>query len=214
MTKKKITEKAEKMQTRTSKLKWGNILVLVVVLGVLGYMTLYFFDDNSVDTTDDLSVYRGYTFTNIGDMWLFDYPYNGEVYSIPLRYHPTELTDIPVDKKGLNELQQKDTVYITVGKNLSSYATLGGVELAKIFGKAEYGVLQKDVRGAVPYEVANVLMITCANVSQTTGVISMELGSQNAVFYDNGCIVAVSENDKEMLRVASKIVYVTLGVMS
>tara|TARA_Y100000310_G_scaffold341805_1_gene442226 strand:+ start:1105 stop:1755 length:651 start_codon:yes stop_codon:yes gene_type:complete len=141
-----------------------------------------------------------------------------------LRNGPRELKDIPTE----GDLQEAvfryknrfSDVYITVDPQSSSKTVIAGTEIGQVLGRAESGIFKMYARGALTKEGTNTVdgtmpIISCADVTDNTGVIYLEEGAPQGVIVDDvGCIHIRGETPEEVIESADRLIYVLLGIMN
>lgn len=193
--------------------KWGNVFLvfMVVLLFVIGVKYTIF--NEPKDTTEEgikIETYNGVSFVKVVDVWIFDYTKDDIIYSIPLKHKPTDL--LLIDNPLEYDFESKDKYYISVDEDLGAESVLAGVEIAKVFGKATYGVLKKEVKSSVPYNLSGVPQVTCENATDSTGVLFMTFGDETKLEQDGNCIILQAVNDSDMMKIANKLIFVALDI--
>lgn len=138
-------------------------------------------------------------------------------HNIPLRYGPKDLEDIPVYeyiKDKFSPITTKAT-YLTLDPDLDANAVVASIEMVKVIGVAEYGVLKIPVIPAFtkPTESSN-STITCENATKEMKVIWLTLGDTTKVDYDSNCVIVQGKDSGELIRAADRFILTILGVMA
>jgi hypothetical protein len=196
------------------KIKWLNIVLLfiVIIAFVFGIKYFFFNKPNIIDSKLVVEKYGQYSFIKLNDSWIFDYKLNGEIYTIPLMYNPNQIETMPNNGVVSKDITSKDLIYITFDPGLTPRSVISGVEMAKVFGQAEYGILKKVVKSSVTYD-AKIPIITCANATEKTGVILMRLGETSSISKELGCVILTAKDETDMMKLSNKMVYIALGIM-
>lgn len=193
----------------------GVICVLGLVVGA-GYWY----------SSSEMKPYNNFPFEKDGQLWITQAQMNGQPYTLPFYYHPTDLEDIPAPK-GVEQplvragLESKNmTVFITLDPDLPSKAIVAGVEISRLTG-SKYDILNLRTHGALtrapenPDASAPRPIVTCSEASANgTMVIKMRLGQNNVISQrENGCIVLEGETPEDLKSVADRFAYMILGIM-
>lgn len=201
------------------KLKWANIVVFsIILIVVLSFIWFAFLKDNfsfGKNNKNSLNIkeYNGYVFVKQNESWFFDFEKDNNVYNIPLYYNPLEVENISSDNISFSDIYEKNLYYLTLDSSVSPKSVVAAVEVAKIFGQAEYGILKKQIKSALAYEYGAVLQITCQNATKDIGVIYLLVSNETRIKKEGDCIILSAQNEDDMMKLAVKLDYISLGII-
>lgn len=140
---------------------------------------------------------------------------NQEPYYITLRHNPKTLENISLEISNLNDKLLKDELFISMEPNATGKSVIAGTEISKIIGNhflfnvPSHGALLRDIGNNAP-------VMTCsdANSNKSVAVIEFHIGEENKIYSDGECVIAEAVTEDDLIRVADKISYVALGIMS
>ena len=64
-----------------------------------------------------------------------------------------------------------------------------------------------------PVEGNDLPVITCEDVSDSRSVILFDIGDENRIYSQEGCVIMEAVNEDELIRVADRLTLTTLGIM-
>ena len=148
-------------------------------------------------------------------------------YNIPIRTNPVELESIPVsgieDVSWLKEIKESDNydvvardVYLTFNPNMSGGdLIIAGGEIIRVLGTGAGGVYKKNVAGAFTSKLdgSSTPVKTCSDANKVTGIIILELGSNNKVYAKDDCVVIQGKSYPDLIRSSDRFLLALLGVI-
>jgi len=190
--------------------------IIILIIGTVILLSKYVFvNKNTVE-------YNHYTFEKFeGNKWMTQQLIKNQLYDIPFYNNPTQVLDIPVDPKSIDQIRGfstnlNGTVYISVDPNESSRIVLAGVEYARILGDA-YNIYNMKVKSAISGYVNDSIetpVMTCDNQSINTFVIRQTVTDKNLISVNGNCIVLESKNATESIRVADAFAFRLLNIIT
>jgi hypothetical protein len=195
--------------------------LFLVVLAVVSFLWFGYLNDIVVKLMEkeykpnpNLIEYNGYVFTKEGSLWFFDFEKDGNTYDVPVYYNPKEVESISMDENiSFSSIYSKNMYYISLDESVTPRSLLAGVEIAKVWGQAEYGILKMQVKSALAYESESSPYITCENATSNVGVIFLTLSNETKIKKEGDCIILAAQNENEMMMLADKLIYISLGIM-
>lgn len=146
---------------------------------------------------------------------------------IPLQFGPKEMDDILVEKDVDNlllmspgEESLRDLMYITQDYVLIDESKrdslVASLELMKVIGNYTFGVYKIPVNLAYTYDHENINpklpIVTCRDVTDNKAVILIKKGDNNRIYSDKGCVIIEGVTNKDLIRVADRLILDLLGV--
>ncbi|MDP3917915.1 MAG: hypothetical protein Q8Q30_01940 [Candidatus Woesebacteria bacterium] len=140
---------------------------------------------------------------------------NQEPNYITLRHNPRNLENISVEISDLKSKLLKDELFISMEPNATGKSVIAGTEISKIIGNPflfnipSHGALLRDIGNNAP-------VMTCsdANSNKSVAVIEFRAGEENKIYSDGECVIAEAITEDDLIRVADRISYTALGIMS
>lgn len=147
--------------------------------------------------------------------------------SIPFEYSPRDLEEIEVpDNLRKRTISDVKGIFIVSDPRISEKIDLqdkvAQVTISRITGSEELNqkphIFGIDTFGAdlVPIEGTNNTVLTCDNATKTGRIIYLKQGAENKVYYDENneyCVVLEFKEEKDVVKVATRLVYSLLKVM-
>ena len=196
---------------------------LQVFIGILVALFLFgsimLFSYQNIRYGDVFFEYNGFAVHRIEDYEIDEYQVeiylnnNPQPFIVSSRYNPRDLEDIAV-YDGLKDDIIKDELYISMEPTLSGRATVAFSEINKytenpfLFNLPTFPGLIRDV------ENNDLPTITCNDVSKTRGVILFDLGDENKIYSDNGCVIIEAITEDDLMRGADRLSLTLLGIMN
>lgn len=146
---------------------------------------------------------------------------------IPLRYGPREMNDIIVEKDidnlllmDLEKESLKDILYITQDPLLieesKRESLVASLELMKVIGNYSFGVYKIPTYLSYTYldeKVQQKLpVVTCKDVTDNKAILLIKKGNSNRIYSDKGCVIIEAVSNKDLIRVADRLILDLLGV--
>ncbi|MEW6063539.1 MAG: hypothetical protein AB1571_04185 [Nanoarchaeota archaeon] len=213
---------------KKNEIKRVSVVVIVVVL-VLMFSIGFIVYRNYLNVTKDVYIYKGingetYTFqrfileNNTFHAIRVYAEVNGETkeYKYPLHYGPYEVEDIPIESN-LDEKILKKWIYLTQDPELvnksNGRSMLAVLEIGRITGTADYGLYQINTQAAYTMESdVKVPVKTCKDASDKVGIIEIRMGSKDAVYSENECVIVEGKDEQGLIKAADKLTLHLLGV--
>jgi hypothetical protein len=218
---KRITLAVEKESKPIS--TWQFIIFAALLLII--FLAVLFVPKILRNTELNKNKYNNFDFYKGADGYWYTIVQKGnQPYQIPFYYHPRELEDITVEP-GLRDKffairDNNGSIFITLDPDSSdNKIVIAGVEIAKITGKG-YSLLNVPTRSAFTKEPTNTTtnvetpIVTCDYASNKTMVIWLVISNKNIVYSYDNCIRLEAKSYDDMIRVADRLMYHLLGIMS
>jgi hypothetical protein len=187
-------------------------IILLIIAGIYGYSAYI------ADGAEQPEPYNGFTFTYT-QQGFYETTVQGAKGETALKFreHPSDVENISmaggVDVI-LRAIQARNgTLYLSVAPEYAEGGRVGIAlfEVSKITNYM-FGI---DTQGAV---TANNVsqdypVVTCENVTERTGVITIEPGNTTIIEQNNGCIEIKAETSDDVIRAADRLVYSLLGII-
>lgn len=166
---------------------------------------------------EDMTDYNGFTFQkNANGYWEVVL----EQGPMPFYYHPSEVDDLPVDLKAVQDITNlvlnKGSLVVSMnpslepgtGKNVGfAYIEISKVT-AQLFAIPTTSASQYEIEG---YDWP---IVRCKDAKGTNVVIMMELAEQSEITNENYCISLSAETEEDYVRLADALSYRILGIIS
>ncbi|MBS3149877.1 hypothetical protein J4455_04270 [Candidatus Woesearchaeota archaeon] len=146
---------------------------------------------------------------------------------IPLQFGPKEMDDIVVEKDidnlllmGSKEDSLRDMIYITqdpllIGESKRD-SLVASLEIMKVVGNYTFGVYKIPINLAYTYDNKNVEqklpIVTCDDVLSNRAIVLIKKGNSNRIYSDKGCVILEAVSNKDLIRVADRLILDLLGV--
>jgi len=190
------------------------VYFVIVVLLILGAIFLW---KPTVDPPYETLGYNNFDFQKVRGTWFFDWQKNNKLYSVGLRYHPTEVENVTV-KGILNEsFTQRREIYITYDPELSESTknfttiTLAATELSISVSKSlGYKPLSACTKNSSVCADSETAIVTCG--TPNVSVIYLTDVGDSGVVLDKDCITLRGEK-MELLRSVDRLLYQWYGIM-
>jgi hypothetical protein len=172
----------------------------------------------------DKNKYNNFDFFKGPDgFWYTMVQKGNQPYQIPFYYHPRDLVGITVEP-GLKEKffgirDNNGSIFITLDPEADPKIVVAGVEIAKITGKG-YALLNVPTRSAFIRPPKNMTtnvetpIITCDYADSKTMVIWLVRSDKDIVYSYDNCVRVEAKSDDDMIKVADRMMYHLLGIMS
>lgn len=187
-------------------------IILLIIAGIYGYSAYI------ADGPDQPEPYNGFTFTYT-QQGFYETTVQGAKGETALKFreHPSDVDNISMAEGVdaiLRTIQARNgTLHLSVAPDYAQGGRVGIAlfEVSKItnymFGiTTEGAVTQPNVSDKYP-------VVTCDNVTQRTGVITIEPGNNTAINQDDGCIEITAGSSEDVIRAADRLVYSLLGII-
>jgi hypothetical protein len=189
-----------------------------IFLSILGILLLAFLIFIAYFSTQQQSAiqftYNGFDFKKV------DYGYQLTLYInqanypalVKVRNKPQDLEDIPLDE--VSFLTKKKQIFVTLdplNKNLTGKTTIAALEIDSFLDNPYLYNIPVNSSFTQPY--AGAPLKTCADVSDTDGVIDFDLGNTTAVSVVDGCVLIRGKTEDDLIRAADRLILTLLGVM-
>jgi hypothetical protein len=210
---KEVHEK-EKKQFKKEKdnvVYWSIAFIIAIVILFLAASKFY-----SKEPEYNTVTYNNWEFTEVADLWWFEWQKGGNLYRVPLRFNPYEVEDVPVLGK-LNEQQfnsQKE-IYVTFdfsneSKQNITILALAATEMTQNIATA----INRTPIAACTNEFNEVCeerpIKTCENTNEP--VIHLKEGGEAGIFLEGNCITVQGERF-ELLKSVDRLLYHWYGIM-
>jgi hypothetical protein len=186
------------------------VIILFVALLVGGKYLAPTPQDPNVITYNDI------TFTKDVTHWSFQWERQGVVYTIPLRFNPQEVEDLPIQGVLDPKFNKQSPIYITFDpvSNQSdfTYLTLGAGELSfnlvQALGKQVEAACAVDDNGPA---CANRTIVNCDN-SDDKAVVFLKTAEPAGIFIQDTCIV-LQGSEMDLLKSIDRLLYEWYGII-
>jgi len=193
------------------------IVILVVPLVYHSWQSAHVLQENKYNGFDFIEESRGEL-----TLWVTQLAVGGQTYNIPFYHHPRETESVVMQQgitdRFLSENGRPSLIYITIPPDGGSYPVVGGVEISRLTG-FKYGLLNIETKSALQHAVPDVQtpVVTCADATNTTAVLSFEPGANNLILEDQAnpnCIRLIYRDENSSILVADRFAYGLLRVMA
>jgi len=215
-------KKAEKkIENRKSTIKFvifaaALIILFLAIVLVPAFIRKINFEKNKYNSFEFIQQKDSFWYTKVQK--------GSQPYWIPFYYHPRELEDIPVEtglgSKFFDIRDNNGSIYITLDPDSGNNTIIiAGVEIAKITG-TRYDLLNVPTRSAFIKEPKNTSVetgtpiITCKDSNEKTLVIWLTLSNKNIAYSYGNCVILEAQSYNDLVRVADRLMYHLLGIMS
>ncbi len=200
---------------------WLVLAVLVIIAAMVAPLA---YRNWQAAHTLEKNKYNGFDFVkeSRGDLtlWVTQLDVRGQVYNIPFYHHPREAESVIMEPGVTDRFlgsQRPALIYITVPADGGSHPVVGGVEISRITG-FKYGLLDIETKSALQEAVPDVQtpVITCADATNSTAVLSFEQGATNLIVRDKtrpDCIRFIYKDENSSILVADRFAYGLLRIM-
>lgn len=216
--KKDLTEEIKEKEAEQFKKEKDNAFYWAIAL--IFAVIILFFAANKFYSNDDVEyktiTYHNWEFTEVADLWWFEWQKGDNVYQVPLRFNPYEVNSVKI-KGMLNEQQfnSRKEVYVTFDLSNESIQNftilaLAATELTQNIATA---LNRTPVASCTTYveEVCDERPIrSCKSIGEP--VIYLSEGGETGIFLEGSCITLQGENF-ELLKSVDRLLYQWYGVM-
>ena len=222
-TKEESKEESKKETPEEKKSKTKKFIIFTAILIIL-FLAIVFIPQYLQKSEIEKNKYNEFDFVKEKDGFWYTLVQKGaQPYWIPFYYHPKEVEDIPVDPniqgKFFEMVENDGQIFITLDPDAGdNNVVIAGVEISRITG-GRYDILNVPTRAAFTNEPTNtnvetgVPIITCANSNNKTLVVWLTLSHSNIAYSYDYCIRLEATDYEEMVRVADRVVYHSVGIM-
>jgi len=173
----------------------------------------------------DKNTYNNFQFIQGEDKFWYSMLQKGEqTYWVPFYYHPRDLENIPVETnlsaKFFDIKDNNGSIYITLDPDAGNNTiVIAGVEIARITGE-KFDLLNVPTHSAFTKEPSSTVVetgipvVTCDYASNKTMVIWLLVTDRNIVYSDGYCIAVQAKSYADIIKVADRLMYHLLGIMS
>ena len=204
-------EKKEFKKEKDTIIYWSLALIIAVIILFFAAGKFY-----SKEPDYETITYNNWEFTNMMDMWWFEWQNGGNTYAVPLRFNPYEVEDVPVvGSLDMEKFNSKNYVYITFdfsnesNQNVTMLA-LSATELTQNIASAinltPVAACTNNLNDACEERPIR----TCDNTEEP--VIYLKEGGQTAILLDKTCITVQGEGF-EILKSVDRLLYHWYGIM-
>lgn len=188
--------------------------MVLAILIVLGGLLLY---KPSVESPYETMEYNNFEFQKVHGTWFFDWQKDNTVYTVGLRYHPTEVENVTIKGVLNKSFNLRKNIYITydpeVSENTKNFTTLAlaATELSTSVAKSiGYRPLSACTWNASVCVDAGTPIVTCdtPNVS----VIYLTDVGDSGIVLNKDCVTLRGEG-MELLRSVDRLLYQWYGIM-
>lgn len=200
-------------------------LILISSVLILTLLGLIFVPQYFREAKLESDKYNHFEFVQQADGFWYTVVNKGDQpYSIPFYYHPRDLEDVivaeNVRQKFFDVRDKGGMIYITLDPDSeSNKIIIAGVEIARITGD-RYGLLNVATKSAFTHPPSNASVNTatpiktCNDADNRTLVVWLTVSNKNLVSAVGNCIVVEAKDYNETVRVADRLMYSLMGVMS
>ncbi len=192
-----------------------TLTLFLSILGILLLLFLLFIVYYSSKQQSAIQfTYNGFDFKKV------DYGYQIKLYInqaanpalVKIRNKPQDLEDIPIDD--ISFLTKKKQIFVTLdpmNKNLTGKTTIAALEIDIFLDNPYFYNIPVNSSFTQPY--AEAPLKTCADVSDTDGVIHFDFGNTTVVSVVDGCVLIRGRTEDDLIRAADRLILTLLGVM-
>ncbi|MDO8660285.1 MAG: hypothetical protein Q7K43_00200, partial [Candidatus Woesearchaeota archaeon] len=120
--------------------------------------------------------------------------------------------DVEIENAALLQtIKDSPVIAITYDSNSTLVETLAEAQYRL---EQELSYSQISVVRGLTNSMGSVPKITCSNATSTTPVILLQEGNQTRFTQESNCIIAEGFSQEDIIRIAERIIYSFLGVMS
>lgn len=152
----------------------------------------------------DQNTYNNFQFVRAGNMWLTEWQNDGQLYRVPLRFHPTEVEDIPISGS-LDPQFEQQQIYISFDPRIEILNLTG-------LAAAELSINLRQVFGITP-QAACVVNETdaCAtrpilDCSSNASVIVLQNTPESSITMDGTCIT-IAGSEWGLVKSVDRLLY-------
>ncbi len=129
-------------------------------------------------------------------------------------FAPKELEDIKFNNSA-RSIVKNSGIYMTFDPKMGQYAVLAGIEVGKIIGNKNdlfnvpvIPAVSSNINytGAYPF-------ITCANATNTIGVIEFRVGDQAEIKSEGNCVIITGTTETDLVRSSDRLIFSLMGIM-
>jgi len=193
---------------------WKKLMVIIPIIFLSTWALAMW---NPLEEKEQPGVFEvsGYTFFELKDGTYGTYVLaNGQKIPIAFRLDPRNASEYYIQDGVVNTILRSGKLYITFNPNQEDLGKIAvaSAEISRItglYGINTIGAFTEDSNPINP----EVPIRTCADVSNTTSVILMEISNTTEVVLDSGnCIHVRASNPDELILIADKLGYNLLGI--
>jgi hypothetical protein len=198
---------------------WAKVFSVFIILLMASWAVAMYegksSDSNSQTGTDkpDFEI-NGFAFFVLQDGSFATYvDVSGSKVPVAFRLDPRNASNVSIDDSSVSELLGADKVYITLNPNQGDLGKFGvaAAEVSRITSLYNIETIASFTEDAKPSN-PNVPIRTCADASDTTNIIYLNVGNETAVKNVNGCIYVTGKDADDLILAADKLGYNLLGI--
>ena len=223
----KNKDKGDKERTESpeeKKKKNIQFIIFAAVL-VLVFLALVIIPAQIRKAELEKNKYNNFEFVKQKDgFWYTMLQKGAQPYWVPFYYHPRDLENIPIEpglrSKFFEIADNKGSIFITLDPDAGNNTiVIAGVEISKITG-TRYNLLNVPTSSAFikPSKDATAEtgtpIVTCMHSNNQTMVIWLTLSDKNIAYSYDYCVILEAKNYNDLVRVADRLMYHLLGIMS
>jgi hypothetical protein len=196
---------------------WSKIFAIIVAFSMVGWVLATYLDKEDHNNMGNVTLLNvtGYSIYALpdGTFGTFIKGQNGKEIPIAFRLDPRNASAIPLDDSAVNQILTSKKIYVVVDPDEKELAKLSvaAFEISRIpplYGVEVVGAYSKDSNPPNP----NVPIRTCNDVTETNGVIYLQVGNVTEIKVVNGCVHIVGANADELILAADKLGYNLVGI--
>ncbi len=185
----------------------------LIAVGFILLLAIVFFVTRTITNEPgyETMTYNNFEFTKIGPLWYFQWQQDEQLYTVPLRYNPEEVLDVPITGM-FDERFQQENIYLThdPAEFGLTYIALGASELSLSLAT----VMGINISAACTANVTEACfdgpIITCDNTNEAV-IYIREVPESKIVFVGNCAII--QGQGIELLKAVDKLLYMWYGVI-
>lgn len=208
-----------------------NLVIAVVVVVVVFALTIglmFIKSRRDFETTDmgnsfkiieeDKYFFNGFSFIKMSDnLWYTQVTKDNKLFTLPMRYGPLEIEEIPVEEGVTEKIVNSSYVYLTVAPDVSSQYVMAMVEIGKVLG-TKYQIYNMDVKSAFTFSPENAIgaqqpIVTCDNATSSTRVVWFKKASPTIAYVEGDCVILQSDEDMGIVMLTDRIVYDLVNII-
>ncbi|MFT4304258.1 MAG: hypothetical protein ACMXYG_06850 [Candidatus Woesearchaeota archaeon] len=212
--------------------------ILILTVGIITIILLIFvvprlfdekpktmdqlFEENyNKEPTEDNYIYNGFSFIRLTDdetmvrFWYTRYQVGNTLFTIPFRFGPKEVEQIPIEIIEPLPLKDYSTMYITIDPREASesraYLTLAVSELTEILSK----VRQYDIRAACSENLTNACInrpIVNCEINKNDIIVYFQEDQQEKIEINKNCFILYGTNES-LVKTVNRFLYGLLGII-
>lgn len=216
----KKSENPEKQPSKkNSKKKKDNVLYwsigFIIAIVILFFAASKFF---SREPEYETVTYNNWIFTNIEDMWWFEWQKGGNVYQVPLRFNPFDVEDVGV-KGSLDstKFNSGKNIYITFDLSNESSQNLPVLSLAaaELTQNIATAINRTPIAACVnneSYACEERPIKSCTSTDEPVIFLMEKEGEKASITLSSSCITLAGESF-ELIKAVDRLLYQWYGIM-